>query len=69
MDNVPVKTHVISVMTSKLLETLAPASHLKAKQSDGEGQKTSMGSGSQEESSFDTSEIPCRFKFCKTFVM
>ena len=41
------------------------ASHSKAKQTDGEWQKSSQGSGSKEESSSDKSEIPRRFKFCK----
>ena len=40
----------------------SPASHLKAKQTDGED-KSSQGSGSKQESSLDKSEIPCRFKF------
>ena len=50
MDNVPEETHKVSVMTHKPLETVAkvrdkkgrtssPASQLKAKQTDGEGQK------------------------------
>ena len=39
------------------------ASHSKAKQTDGEGQKSSQGSGSTQENSSDKSEIPCRFKF------
>ena len=43
----------------------SPASHSKAKQTDGEGQKSSTGSGKKEENSLDKSEIPCRFKFCK----
>ena len=52
MDNVPKETHVVSVMTHKPLATVAkvrdekddrssPASHSKAKQTDGEGQKSS----------------------------
>ena len=41
------------------------ASHSKVKQTDGEGQKSSQGSGSKQENSFDKSELPCRFKFCK----
>ena len=41
------------------------ASHSKAKQTDGEGQKSSQGSGSKQENSLDKCEIPCRFKFCK----
>ena len=40
-------------------------SHSKAKQTDDEGQKSSQGSGSKHENSYDKSEIPCRFKFCK----
>ena len=40
-------------------------SHSKAKQTDGEGQKSSQGSGSKHENSLDKSEIPCRFKLCK----
>ena len=40
--------------------------HSKEKQTDGEGQKSSKGSGSKQENSFDESEIPCRFKFCKS---
>ena len=43
----------------------SPASHSKAKQTDGEKQKSSQGSGSTQENSLDKSEIPCRFKFCK----
>ena len=43
----------------------SPASHSKAKRTDGEGQKISQGSGNKEESSLDKREIPCRFKFCK----
>ena len=42
----------------------SPASHSKAKQTDGEGQQSSQASGSEQENSFDKSEIPCRFKFC-----
>ena len=52
MDNVPKETHAVSVMTQYPLETAAkardekgrsssPASHTKAKQTDGEGQKSS----------------------------
>ena len=41
------------------------ASHSKATQTDGEGQKSSDGSGRKKESSLDKSEIPCRLKFCK----
>ena len=41
------------------------ASHSKAKQTDGDGHKSSKGSGNKEESSLDKSETPCRFKFCK----
>ena len=43
----------------------SPASHSKAKLTDGEGQKSSQGSGNKHENSSDESEIPCRFKFCK----
>ena len=43
----------------------SPASHSKAKQTDGEGQKSSQGLGSKQENSKDKSEIPCRSKFCK----
>ena len=42
-----------------------PASHSKAKQTDGEEQKSSHGSGNKQENSKDKSEIPCRFKFFK----
>ena len=75
MDNVPKETHAVSVMTHKTLETedkvrdekddrllLHPNS--KAKKTDGEGQKSSQGSGSKQENSLDKSEIPCHFKFC-----
>ena len=76
MDNVPKETHVVSVMTHWLLETVAkvrgkkgrsssPASNSKAKQTDGEGQQSSNESCNEEESSLEKSEIPCRFKFCK----
>ena len=37
---------------SEAKRTSSPASQSKATQTDGEGQKTSLGSGSQEESSF-----------------
>ena len=48
----------------------SPASHSKAKQTYGEGQKSSTESGNKEESSSDKkSEMPCRFKFCKNPVM
>ena len=45
----------------------SPASHSKAKkkQTDGEGQKSSQKSRNKQENSLVTSEIPCRFKFCK----
>ena len=43
----------------------SPASHSKAKQTDGEGQKSSQGSGSKQENSLDKSEVPCQFKICK----
>ena len=43
----------------------SPASHSKAKQTDGEEQKSSQGSGSKQENSLNKSEIPCRFKFSK----
>ena len=67
MDTVPKETHVVSVMTSKPLETVAkardeeddrllPASHSKAKQTDGEEQKSWNGSGNKEENSLDKSE-------------
>ena len=68
MDNVPKETRVVSVMTSKPLETVAKIRdekderlllHLKAKQTEGEGQKSSEGSGNKQENSFDKSEIPC----------
>ena len=36
----------------------------RMKQTDGEGQKSSQGSGSKQENSMDKSEIPCRFRFC-----
>ena len=76
MDNVAKETHAVSVMPQKPLETAAKAtdekgrsssqaSLTKAKQTDGEGQKTSNESGNQEESSSDKIEIPRRFKFCK----
>ena len=41
------------------------ASHSKAKQTDGEWQKSSQGSSNKQENSKDKSEIPCRFKFWK----
>ena len=41
------------------------ASHSKAKQTDGEEQKSSQGSGNKQENSKDKSEIPCRLKFCQ----
>ena len=70
MDNVPEETHVVSIMTQEPLENSAKgqrqkgrssslASHSKAKQTDGEGQKSSQGSGSKQESSLDKSETPC----------
>ena len=76
IDNVPKETHAVSVMTQKASgntgdgqrrkgRSSSPASHKKAKQTDGEGQKSSTGSGNKEEGSFDKSEIPYRFKFCK----
>ena len=43
----------------------SPASHSKAKQTDGEEQKSSQGSGSKQENSLSKSEIPCRFKLSK----
>ena len=69
MDNVPKETHAVSVMTSKPLETVArvrdeegrsssPASHSKATQTDGEKQKSSLGSCSRQENSLDKSESP-----------
>ena len=76
MDNVPEKTHVVSVMTSKTLETedkvrgeqddrLLLHPFEGEQQTDGEVQKTSKGSGSKQENAMDNSGIPCRFKFCK----
>ena len=43
----------------------SPASHSKAKQTDGEEHKSSQTSGNKKEHSRDKSEIPCRFKFGK----
>ena len=76
MDNVPKEIHVVSVMTSKTLETEdkvrdekddrpSSASRSKAKQTDGEGPKSSQGSGSEQENSMDKSEIPCKNPSCK----
>ena len=75
-DNFPKETHVVPVMTQLLSEnsgagrrrigrSSSTASHSKAKQTDGKGQKSSQGSGSKQENSLDKSEIPCRFKFCQ----
>ena len=76
MDNVPKQTHAVSVMTHSLWQqwqrsetkrtiVFSCISHSKVKQTDGEKQKSSQGSGNEEASSSDKSEIPCRFKFCK----
>ena len=43
----------------------SPASHSKAKRTDGEEHKSSQGSGNKQENSREKSEIPCRFKLCK----
>ena len=43
----------------------SPASHSKAKRTDGEEQKSSHRSCNKQENSRDKNEIPCRFKFCK----
>ena len=62
MDNVPKETHVVPVMTHKTLETedkaiyekddrLLPHLFRQQKQTDGEGQKSSQGSGSKKEDS------------------
>ena len=72
MDNVPEETHVVSVMTQKPIgnsgkgqrqkgRSSSLASHSEAKQTEGEGQKSSKGSCNKQESSLDKSEIPCRF--------
>ena len=76
LDNVPEETRVVSVMIQESLETVAKARDKeddrlllhptrRQKQTDGEEQKSSQGSGNRDESSLDKSEIPCRFKFCK----
>ena len=63
MDNVPKETHVVSVMTSKTLDTEAKArdekddrlllaSIRRQNRLDGEGQKSSQGSDSKQESSW-----------------
>ena len=70
---IPEETHAVSVMTQRSLSkgqkrqgrSSSPASHSKAKQTDGEEQKSSQISGSKQESSLNKSEIPCRFKFSK----
>ena len=40
------------------------ASHSKAQHTDGEQQKSSLGSDSEQERILDKSGIPCRFRFC-----
>ena len=74
VDNVAKETLAVSVLTSKPLETVAkaqrrkgrsssPASHSKAKQTDGEGQTPSEESGNRDESlSYKRSKIPCRYR-------
>ena len=76
MDNVP--RELIVVSSHDLLasghkgkgqrrkgRSSSPASHSKAKRTDGEEHKSSQGSGNKQENSRDKSEIPCRLKFCK----
>ena len=69
MDNVPKETHVVSVMTHMLLETVAKFRdekddrlllhpNSKAKQTHGE-------KGDKEESSDKRSQIVCRYRNCK----
>ena len=54
MDNVPNETHVVSVMTSKPLKTVAKGQRRN-------GRSSSLASHSQA----IQCDIPCRFKFCK----
>ena len=72
MDNVRKETHVVSVMTSKTLETEDKVRDKKddrllmhpiRRQNRLTGQKSSQGIVSKQENSLDKNEIPCRFKF------
>ena len=76
MDNVPKETHVVSVMTSRPLETVARDRdekddrlllHQIQRQNrlTARDKKSSQGSGSKQENSSDKSEIPCRFNSAK----
>ena len=53
MDNVPEETHDSGNGLRQKGRLSSPASHSKAKQTDGEGRKSSQGSGSKQENSLD----------------